>query len=68
MSILNEIAEYAAYRVFLDKREYSLEELKEKCDELISREDNANSPDEAGLYCFGQALKKPGISIISEIK
>lgn len=68
MSILNEIAEYAAYRVFLDKREYSLEELKEKCDELISREDNVKFKDEDGLYRFGQALKKPGISIISEIK
>ena len=31
MNILNEIAEYAAYRVLLDKREYSLEELMARC-------------------------------------
>ena len=138
MNILNEIAEYAAYRVLLDKREYSLEELKERCDEAkqldaaakakvkaaaaagsgdalssvaktekkgileflkagfardesrmdsvadSSRTDSAfgsrngikgvgtslcfEEPDEFGFYRFGKALKKPGISVISEIK
>ena len=146
MNILNEIAEYAAYRVILDKREYSIEELIEKCgqakaqyeSEASTRERNAalasasgskaqdskapkqsesrqpsgtaqgrglmaflkntfagsgeqasggasrfradtgaagnvselcfDEPDEHGLYRFGQALRKPGISVISEIK
>ena len=147
MNILNEIAEYAAYRVLLDKREYSLEELMARCrqaKELYEADarnaaaagepsGNAQSsdkesraekkgllaflksglagskeglslaahkgmskgmsmpgadaagraaggtqrgaaklifdePDEHGLYRFGQALKKPGISVISEIK
>lgn len=146
MNILNEIAEYAAYRVMLDKREYSLEELIEKCrqaeEEAKARAKaqaeaavkagsqaagaiessgtgqsataepgkgllaflkssfagagNAGSckqtsgaafkpnakggtsgqasmlcfdePDEYELYRFGQALRKPGISVISEIK
>lgn len=148
MNILNEIAEYAAYRVILDKREYSLEELIEKCGQakeqyeavirakaaaeaktavqnnarakdaaVRSESDRLQSakkreqgrglmaflksslagtgrqssggvsrsgsdagaagnvsglcfdePDEYGLYRFGQALRKPGISVISEIK
>ena len=149
MNILNEIAEYAAYRVLLDKREYSLEELMARCRQARelyeadarnapaagepsgnaqssdkasgtqrkgffaflksgfagSKEGNSLAahkemsrgmpvpgadaagraaggiqrgaaaaklifaePDEHGLYRFGQALKKPGISVISEIK
>lgn len=147
MNILNEIAEYAAYRVMLDKREYSLDELIGKCrqakaqyeSEAAARaraeagaEVNAHAanadttsdlgqpdkkqeqgrgllaflknsfagsgnagqgrlpqgaaakakagtvctisglcfdePDEHGLHRFGQALRKPGISVISEIK
>lgn len=123
-NILNEIAEYAAYRVFTDKREYSLEELKSRCAELdkqqsghsdaakqqgqtgkvpssrlksaidmltgrkrqqpaeaVPEADGAVISDQAsglasadaskrsdGLYRFGQALKKPGVSVISEIK
>lgn len=76
-NILNEIAEYAAYRVFLDKREYSLEELKDKCSqaEASYNETGGRSagicfeePDESGLYRFGRALKGPGISVISELK
>ncbi len=52
-------------RVFKDKMTYSLEDLKKQCEEIT-----AKSPAEAedGLYRFGQALKKPGLSIISEIK
>ncbi len=146
MNILNEIAEYAAYRVMLDKREYSLEELIEKCRqaeeqykaEVLTKARSEGTtmasrskaeatkaqetseatkssgaeqgrgllaflkssfggtdkqtlgaaskskghagkagnvsglcfdePDEHGLYRFGQALRKPGISVISEIK
>ena len=68
MNILNEIAEYSAYRVFMDKREYSLEELKERCKALGEISADTENAAADGIFRFGQALKKPGISVISEIK
>ncbi len=65
MAILDEIAAYSALRVMNDKKTYSLEDLKKQCGEMLKR--SASEP-EAGLFRFGQALKKPGLSIISEIK
>lgn len=70
MTILDEIAQYSAIRILEDQRTFSLEDLKKQCDEILKTEnDNAlNLPDEDGLFRFGQALKKPGLSVISEIK
>lgn len=63
VTILDEIAQYAAYRIIVDKRTFTLEDLKTQCKEIVAAED-AEGP----LYRFGQALKKPGLSIISEVK
>ena len=79
MTILDEIAQYAAYRIMMDKHTYSLEDLKLQCKSIVRREiaaeqaaAHASGADAAaeddGLFRFGKALKKPGISVISEVK
>lgn len=66
MTILDEIAGYAKLRVNEDKKNCSLEDIRTQA-MVVAAEDNAHA-DASGLYAFGQALKKPGLSIISEVK
>lgn len=57
-TILNTIADYALERVKADKEKVSLDELIAKCDSLGKGNGKA----------FYDALKKPGISFICEVK
>ncbi len=57
MTILDELAKYARYRVAEAKKEISLEEVKERALALPK-----------GDFSFEKALKKPGISFICECK
>lgn len=57
-NILNTIADYAQLRVKKDKERMSFEELKEQC---------LSSPQADG-ESFYRAIRKPGISLICEIK
>lgn len=57
-TILQTIADYALVRVAGDKEKTSLEALKEQCKGM----------DRAGGQCFLNALKKPGVSFICEVK
>lgn len=61
MDILNTIADYAKIRVAQDKKEISLEELKERCRSLPAF---LCPPGEM----FEAELKKPGVSFICEVK
>ena len=38
MTILDEIAQYAAYRIMTDKHTYSLDDLKLQCKSIVRRE------------------------------
>ena len=62
MTILDEIAAYAKVRVEEDKKVCSLEKLKALCSVYMEESDDSE------LFSFGQALKKPGMSVISEVK
>lgn len=57
-TILNTIADYAVERVKADKEKVSLEDIKKMCDSLGKGNGQA----------FYDALKKPGISFICEVK
>ena len=61
MDILNTIADYAKIRVARDKKEISLEELKERCKSLPAF---LHTPG----YDFETALRRPGVSFICEVK
>lgn len=64
MTILDEIAGYAKIRVNEDKKVCSLDDIKKQALAIAIEEEAATD----GLYSFGKALKKPGLSIISEVK
>jgi len=79
MTILDEIAAYAKIRVTEDKKSCSLEEMRERALAIAEDEkrllkdadmqaDTGAFSEATKLYAFGQALKKPGLSIISEVK
>ncbi len=57
MSILEQLAEYAVYRVEQAKKTLSLEQVKEQA-LLIKKEE----------FVFEKTLKKPGLSFICECK
>ena len=58
MTILDEISEYARKRVLLDKEKISFEDMKE----------NALKLGKGSGELFENALKKEGLSVISEVK
>ena len=57
--ILDELAAYAAERVKADAAKHSLQELKERCQDLPA----GRTP-----FCFEQALRADGLSFICEVK
>ena len=57
--ILDELAAYAAERVKADAAKHSLQELKERCQDLPA----GRTP-----FCFEQALHTDGLSFICEVK
>lgn len=68
MTILDEIAAYARERVAADKNKVSLEILKAHCEEISAAGTTGAGRTAGGVFRFGQALQKPGISVISEVK
>lgn len=65
MTILDELAAYARVRVTEDQKKVSLEELKKKCEEIVSKEETGEGAFHGRFY---KALEKPGMRFISEVK
>ncbi len=62
MTILDEIAGYARLRVEEDKKTVTLSEIKKRCEEKRKAETDVRD------HRFLEALKRPGMSFISEVK
>lgn len=66
--ILDEIIAYTRLRVEEKKKHLSLENMKEKANEVRSREQIRKETTKEGSFPFEEVLKQPGMHVICEVK